>query len=152
MKTSEERFWAKVNKTDTCWLWTASKDRDGYGQFRFNGTTVKAHRVVIQLEGSDIPSGMCVLHHCDNPGCVNPDHLYIGTPKQNTGDMIERGRSKYVGQKGEAHGCAKLCELDVRLIRDLAETSTQQEIADWFGIAQSHVTNIVNHKSWAHVK
>jgi len=91
----QERFWSKVDKGGDCWLWTASKRPTGYGHFHINlGGKYRmhyAHRIAMYLEGHDIKN-KCVLHKCDNPSCVKPDHLYVGTPKENYADMITRGR------------------------------------------------------------
>ena len=85
-------FWKKVDKSsvNNCWIWTGLKDNDGYGWFRLNGMK-RTHRLSVELDGRD-PTGMYVLHTCDNPSCVNPEHLYVGTQKENVRDMIIRGR------------------------------------------------------------
>ena len=94
----EARFWAKVQKTDSCWLWTAAKNRFGYGRFMLNGKVVRAHRVAWTLAYGQIPEGAgfhgtCVLHLCDNPMCVNPSHLVLGTQGENCRDMASKGRA-----------------------------------------------------------
>lgn len=83
-------FWAKVIKTDSCWGWTASGQR--YGKLRVSGVYVNAHRFSWELHNGPIPEGMFVLHHCDNPPCTNPEHLYLGTNSDNMVDMVRRGR------------------------------------------------------------
>ena len=91
----EERFWAKVNKdtgTD-CWEWIGSTHTGGYGTFKYYKKSILAHRMVMIFLGQD-PTGMCVCHSCDNVKCVNPAHLFLGTSKDNTQDMIKKGRSK----------------------------------------------------------
>lgn len=87
-----QRFWNKVEKTDGCWLWTASKNRQGYGYFRFDGKMMKAHRMAWLLVHGEIPEGMLVCHTCDNPSCVNPEHLWLGTNQDNQNDMNAKGR------------------------------------------------------------
>lgn len=87
-----DRFWNKVKKTDNCWFWTAGTFDDGYGKFKFEKKNRKAHRISWLLTNGDIPEGMLVCHHCDNPLCVKPSHLFLGTPKDNTQDMIKKGR------------------------------------------------------------
>lgn len=88
-----KRFWNKVKKTDYCWLWTAYTNSDGYGQFWFRGTMGKAHRFSWILHNGEIPKGVCVLHiECDNPPCVNPDHLELGTDADNMQDCLKKGR------------------------------------------------------------
>src|SRR5687767_4720826 len=88
-----ERFWEKVRKTDGCWLWTASRNAKGYGQIMYQRRPIHAHRVSWQLANGPIPDGLCVLHRCDNPQCVNPGHLFLGTIVDNNRDMFAKGRA-----------------------------------------------------------
>jgi hypothetical protein len=88
----EEHFWAKVHKTDTCWLWTGLVDEDGYGRFKRDGTDFRAHRFAYKLTYGTSPAGHYVCHHCDTPLCVRPDHLFLGTAADNLADCIRKGR------------------------------------------------------------
>ena len=94
VKDLEERFWSKVDiqGPNDCWLWTAYKDKNGYGNFWFNGKTIKAHRMVWSFINKEIANGICACHTCDTPPCVNPSHLWLGTPQNNTDDMMRKGR------------------------------------------------------------
>jgi hypothetical protein len=94
MKSVEERFWSKVNIPSlyACWEWTASKQRRGYGRFKLNSKPEKAHRIAWSLVNGKIPEGMCILHKCDNPPCVNPLHLFLGTHADNMKDMRQKNR------------------------------------------------------------
>jgi hypothetical protein len=88
-----ERFWAKVEKTDSCWPWRAGVNKE-YGEFNFGNNWMRqAHRVAWELTHGPIPDGLCVLHKCDVPLCVNPDHLFLGTKLDNVRDMIAKGRA-----------------------------------------------------------
>lgn len=90
----DDKFWGKVRKAgeDDCWEWEGSKNAHGYGTHYFRGTTWRAHRVAMVLSGANVEGGT-VCHHCDNPGCVNPKHLYVGTNATNVRDMWSRGRA-----------------------------------------------------------
>jgi hypothetical protein len=89
-----DSFWNKVNKTDKCWIWTGSKNSGGYGYTVFNGKKWGAHRLSYKLSYGDFNTSLDVCHHCDNPACVRPDHLWIGTRKENMQDCVKKGRNK----------------------------------------------------------
>jgi len=94
-KTVEERFWAKVDKTDSCWVWTGATLRRGYGQIRIPVKKAKqAHRLSWEIHNGPIPDGMLVCHKCDNPPCVNPAHLFLGTQSDNNKDCVRKGRHR----------------------------------------------------------
>jgi HNH endonuclease len=92
--TLSERFWSKVDKSGDCWVWTGSRDLKGYGKINIGCTPTLAHRVSWQIKSGDIPEGLFVLHRCDNPPCVNPAHLFIGTAGDNVQDMMSKGRQR----------------------------------------------------------
>jgi hypothetical protein len=147
----EKRFWSHVDirSDDECWNWTAGTDSYGYGRFRFNDKRNKlAHRVAWILTYGDIPEGMLVCHHCDNPKCCNPDHLFLGTDFDNTVDKCNKDRQA----KGQNVGNAKLNELDIIEIRSAhSQGQTHQYIANLFGVSKTVITNIVNNNAWKHV-
>lgn len=146
-----ERFWSKVEKSggpDACWLWRAGRfTGTGYGMFSVGGRIRRAHRVAFVLAHGEIPEGMCVIHSCDRPACVNPAHLRLGTHTDNMRDMAAKGRD--AGPRGEAHHDAKLSTADIPAIR--SDTRVQREIAADYGISQSTVSDIQLGKIWRHV-
>ena len=118
---------------------------DGYGVIRNTEGKLKgAHRVSYEIHKGNIPDGMCVLHTCDNPGCVNPEHLWLGTHKDNSNDMSRKGRSGFQGVRGSAHPSTKLSTADVQQIRELHSNGLRQvELAEMFGCHNSHISRIV---------
>ena len=112
-----DRFWKKVRKTAEagCWLWTGSTIKGGYGTIKVNGVVMLAHRVSWILAGRELPGSLWVLHDCDTPPCVNPDHLFLGTHQDNVDDKVQKGRSHR--PTGEKNPSAKLTRKQVEEIR-----------------------------------
>lgn len=138
-----EKFFEK--KPNSCWIWKGSKTSHGYGQFAINRKAKPASRLSYKLYKGPIPRGFHVCHKCDNPPCVNPEHLFVGTRKDNMQDMIKKNRHEY----GEKHHNAKLTEQDVLEIRN--DCRTQSVIAKDYGVSQSVISNIKFKKNWKHV-
>lgn len=131
-----------------CMFWMGEITPAGYGLISRNGKRVGAHRIIKEMEiGRPLSSGEWVLHKCDNPSCVRPDHLFIGTPKENTGDKLKKGRANTA--HGEGHPHSKLTENDVRKIRSMS--GLQREIAEQFGVHQVLISLIKRGKCWRHV-
>jgi hypothetical protein len=147
------QFWKKVQKTDTCWIWIGAVASGRYGMYNGMG----AHKFAYQVTtGTTVPDGFVVMHMCDNPICVNPSHLKIGTPKDNSIDMRDKGRNAVF--LGEYHGSSKLKEEDVLYIRanyvkgNRWKPGNSKELATKFGIHRSHVYAIANNKQWQWLK
>lgn len=139
----EHRFWEKVEKhgLDECWLWIGSVDGKKYGMIRKAGRLLKAHRVSYELHYGQHPGKYQVCHRCDNPSCVNPAHLWLGTNLENSIDALKKGKYN-----------RKLTAKDAKRIRKLAALGvSRKDIAGAFGIDQSHVCDIVNGKRWHHL-
>ncbi len=148
-KKQLERYWSKVDirGTDECWEWTAGKTGRGYGQFGIKSKTYYAHRVSWFLTNGKIPKDLFVCHHCDNPGCINPDHLFLGTPLDNMQDAAKKGRTA----RGSNHSISSLTEEEVHEIREIIAEGdwSQRDIADAFGVHQPQISRIKHGKSWA---
>lgn len=148
-KPLDVRFWKHVNKTSTCWLWTGSLDKLGYGRINDgSGSPKLSHRVSLMIHGVEVPNNMCVLHICDNPTCVNPNHLKVGTKHDNNTDMANKRRSAY----GEKNGRAKLTKQQALEINELHGKMTRKQIAEKYGIAISTVSAIFNGSRWKYLR
>lgn len=146
------RFWAKVQVTPTCWLWKASINSKGYGKFGWHRQVLIAPRVSWVIHRGPIPDGLCVLHNCpggDNPACVNPDHLWLGTKGENAIDRDIKGRLP----KGSAHRNSRLTEGDVMAIRQAYATSgtSSNELAQRFGTTKGNILGIIRGVYWRHL-
>lgn len=148
----EDRFWPKVDLSggpDACWPWLAATNAGGYGIFYRGpkrGRMHIAHRVAFELFVGPIPEGQDVLHHCDNPPCVNPAHLYLGTDVENARDRHVRGRDA----RGSRNGLAKLTEeavVDIRA-RYARGGILQRELAEEHGVDPSLISRIVSGELW----
>ncbi len=147
----ELRFWAKVIKTENCWLWTAFRNGDGYGIIRINRERTRGtHRVSWELTNGPVPDGLLVLHKCDVPACVNPAHLFLGTNQDNTDDKMRKGRHHKI--VGEQQARAKLTDASVRSIRQEKSNSTFRELAQKYGVSKSCIEFVVRGTTWSHVQ
>lgn len=139
------RFLRESAGVSGCWVWPLWKDKEGYGRAKdADGKTVIAPREAYRLGVGPIPSGLFVLHRCDNPPCVRPSHLFVGTQKDNAQDAIKKGR--FV--RGSRNGGSKITEAQAVAIR--VDRRTQMEIAAAYGISQSNVSLIKLGKHWGH--
>ncbi len=150
-----DRFMSKVNTNaaNGCWEWTKGKWSVGYGVMRVHGIGVYAHRLSYMIYKGDIPKGMHVCHSCDNPGCVNPAHLWLGTPSENALDREHKGRRQ--GPKGSENYMALLNESEVSDIRERSaskENGIQARLAAEYGVARSTISSIVCRRSWKHLR
>jgi hypothetical protein len=142
----EERFWSKVDKTGDCWIWRGAKSESGYGRIRIDGWVYFVHRRSWMLANGEIPKDMCVLHRCDTPLCVRPDHLFLGTPQENVADMVRKNRQ---AQKERA-GRSRLTGAEVDEIRRKWGTSkyTKIEIGKQYGLGWNAINKIIKRETW----
>jgi hypothetical protein len=144
------RFWKKVDKGPLCWNWIASKT-EGYGAFSLKGFPRGAHRFSFFLTNGDFDRSLCVLHTCDNPACVNPSHLFLGTKGDNFRDCISKGRNNPT--RGERSASAKLTAKIVASMREDYRSfkRTAAEIGAMVGVSQQEASRAIRGKTWAHV-
>lgn len=163
----EERFWSKADKSGECWLWTSAIGDDGYGLFgvyraehrrMFGATrTMRAHRLAWMLTNGPIPAGMLICHRCDVPLCVNPAHLFLGTPSDNMRDMHGKGRNwqRLKPQRivrGDRKPNARLSSESVRVLREMrARGDSYATIARTLGVGRTTVEQVVRGLTWRHV-
>jgi len=141
--TIEERFFSRFVKIDNgCWQWRAHTDKDGYGILPGDAKNTRAHRFSYELHHGPILDGMVICHKCDNPGCVNPDHLFSGTVKDNAQDALKKGRH-YIGEK---NGRSKLTEERIKEI--LSSNMNGQQLADKFGVTRHTINNVRRGVTW----
>ncbi|MFA5037008.1 MAG: HNH endonuclease [Candidatus Izemoplasmatales bacterium] len=148
-----ERFFSKVSVKgpDDCWEWQGSFFKSGYGKFSIGRKTLYAHRVSFEIKNGKIPEGRMVRHKvCDNPRCVNPAHLSLGSQKDNMCDKVIKGRQTRTSLSGESNGQAKLTFDQVVEIKELYATGivTQQILADHFGVSRGQISNIITGHKW----
>jgi hypothetical protein len=161
----QDRFDASFKKaSDTeCWEWIAGKRPAGYGKFWIDGNFFGAHRVAFFINFGTIPDGFSVCHRCDNPACVNPQHLFAAPHEENMADMANKGRAIAPNKnlkidcpdriiKGEHHKSSKLSHQDVLKIRELRGKLKQKQIAEQFQIGIPQVCRIQKRQQWAHIQ
>lgn len=154
---AETRFFAQVDREPTdpvakakgCWLWTGAKDKNGYGRIRVNGRQMHAHVFSWEIRYCPMPPGKWGLHTCDNPSCVNPEHVYPGTPQANVQDRMEHGRA----MRGEENHKAKLTAEQVKSIRAAWEAGqhNKSEIARQYNVTNMLVGKIIRRELWKHI-
>ena len=160
MQKTLDRFMSKVKVDEAtgCWEWQGLKGYSGYGRFGLGGKSKRAHRVSYEIFVQPIADGMCVCHTCDNRCCVNPCHLFQGTNKQNTNDMIRKGRRYRV--TGESNAWSKLTEREVKLVWSFflrhpdvkgKKLGAGAFLARWFGVTDKAISAIKNKRTWTHI-
>jgi hypothetical protein len=166
--TLEERVWAKVERRDPteCWPWTDTLTDDGYGRIRVGTQRIGAHRAMWTITHGEIENGLVVCHHCDNPRCCNPGHLFLGTPGDNARDKVSKGRQR--NPTGDAHGTrtmphrvsrgenrpqSKLTEADVKEIRArYGDGESFANLARKYGVTPSVIAKVARREGWRHVQ
>jgi hypothetical protein len=146
-----DRLWEKVDRTGECWLFTGYRNAAGYGFIGYTrGHPIMAHRAAWMVTHGPIPPATLVCHRCDNPSCVRPDHLFLGSGHDNVVDMVRKGRHRPT--RGSDSVNAKLAEDDVREIRRFGGTVPDRALAERFGVSQTLIFNIRQRRAWRHVE
>ena len=148
-KNFKELFFRHVEKSDGCWNWIGSLNQKGYGSFNNSKfLTKRTHRISWIIHFGKIPKGLFVCHSCDNPACVNPEHLFLGTAQDNTNDMFKKNREKPL--KGEDCPRSKLTKEDVINIRNESNLK-KVDLAKKYGVSKDHIDGIIRRDSWRHI-
>lgn len=145
----EQRFWDRVQKTDGCWHWAGFLNQDGYGLLSRGDQKVGAHRLSWQIHNGEIPAGMNVCHRCDNPQCTRPDHLFLGTQRQNMQDCASKGRVFIREQRGAMNASARLTDENARMIRErYAAGELQRGLANEFNVSLTVISALVRGRTY----
>lgn len=148
-----ERFESKYipEPMSGCWIWIGATFQKGYGVIHSERKHKQTHRVSWELYKGKIPEGLCVCHRCDNKGCVNPDHLFLGTNDDNVADKVSKGRQHR--PKGTLHGLAKLKEEDIPVIFSLSNSGRKiSELAEMFNVSRTLIYKVLKKEAWVHVQ
>lgn len=153
----EDRFWPKVDASggpDACWPWLGARVGYGYGRLNYHQRPLQAHRVSWRIAHGEWPDdALFCCHTCDNPPCVNPRHLFLGTTRDNALDMMRKGRGRYETKRGSDNHLAKLTESQVRVIReDYRAGARQVDLAKQYGVTRQTIYGIVHRRTWRHLK
>lgn len=145
------RFWKYVDRSSACWNWVGRNKVGEYGRIKISGRSVLSHRYSYELHFGEIPKGKLVCHKCDNPLCVRPDHLFIGTYQDNVDDMVAKGRG--VNLTGENHGRSKLKNCQVLEIRSMYSSGRYflKDLSNIFGVSVSQIHKCVKLIAWKHL-
>lgn len=150
-ESDEVRFWMQVKSSrDNCWEWLAYKIRGGYGSFRIGRRTYLAHRISYSISNGHVPAGLYVCHRCDNPSCVNPSHLFVGTQTDNMADCARKGRA--ASRAGEFNGNSTLRVSQVLDVRSrVAAGESGASVARLYGVDRSTINDIIRQRTWRDV-
>lgn len=140
----------RINEGTGCWEWQKCRDPNGYGRISVKRKMLLPHRVSYEVHRGPIPADTFVLHRCDNPCCLNPDHLFLGDQAANMADKAAKGRSVFPLKRGADNGWSKLTDADVLAIR-AAEGIPQRKLAKQFGVSQLHISRIRRGIVWPHI-
>lgn len=156
----EVRFWCRVRSSrDGCWVWTRGTQHNGYGTFCVKGRDIRAHRFSWEIHFGQIPQGMLVCHHCDNPPCVRPDHLFLGTDRDNCVDKLAKGRGRAgipfhrgCSHEGALNPNARMSTEQVaEALSRLADGEKPAAVASSFGVSTSLIYKIRSRRAWSHL-